>query len=221
MRIKNRLALLAFSVLFAEFAHSQSAPARGWEASIGLLHQGGKDIGFNNGSALRTDNDVGVVAGVGYTFNPNLDLIVGFESATIGYDLTRPSVTTPGVTQRIIGDYESFSPIVKLNYNFLNRPLTPFVSAGLGWAFIDTNIPTGNVFLDCWYDPWWGTICGAFDETKTTDAFTYQLGVGARWMINDVYGLRFEYNKQWVDLERSNGTPSFDQFKLTLVLKYW
>ena len=213
--------LLSLSVLFGNDAYSQTAPERGWEASIGFLQQGGEDIGFNNGASLRTDDDIGVVFGVGYNFNSKLDLIVGFESVTVGYDLVRQSATTPGVTQQIIGDYESFAPVVKLNYNFLNRSFTPFVTAGVGWSFIDTNIPTGDVFVDCWFDPWYGYFCAPFAETKTTEALTYQAGIGARWKINEIYGLRFEYNKQWVDFDGSRGTPNFDQFKLTLVLKYW
>jgi opacity protein-like surface antigen len=214
-------ALLPLSMAHSQASYREEGPQRGWEASIGLMYQDGNEIRFDGGSFLKTDGDFGVIGAVGYTFNPKLDLIFGFESATIGYDLTRQSATTPGLTQQFVTDYETFTPFVKVNYNFLDRPLTPFASAGIGWSFIDTNIPTGNATVECWWDPWWGYVCGAFAETKTTKAFSYQLGVGARWAINDVYGLRLEYQKQWLNLSRAEGHPNFDQLRLTLVVKYW
>jgi opacity protein-like surface antigen len=200
---------------------SETTSERGWEASIGLLYQSAENIGFTGGAFLATEDDIGVVGAIGYRFNPKLDLVFGFESATIGYELTRQSATTPGTTQQIATDYEAFTPFVKFNYNFIDRSLMPFVSAGIGWSFIDTNIPTGNTSFECWWDPWWGYLCGEFAQTKTTKAFAYQLGAGARWTFNDTYGMRLEYQKQWLNLSRAVGTPSFDQLKLTLVVKYW
>ncbi len=222
---RSQWGLLLAALPFVHSAFSQSSTSssqpRGWEASIGVLYRDEETIRFTGGSLLESDDDLGVVGAIGYRFSPKLDLIAGFESASIGYRLTRQSATTPGLTQQIVGDYETFTPFVKVNYNVLDRPLTPFVSAGVGWSFIDTNIPTGNVAVGCWWDPWWGYVCAGFDETRKTDAFTYQIGVGARWAFNDTYGLRFEYQKQWQNLPRASGTPSFDQLQLTLVVRYW
>ena len=213
-------AVLSVSMPIIAQQRSESE-SRGWESSIGLLYQDGAEIGFDGGSFLKADDDVGVIGAVGFNFGSRLDLLFGFESTSVDYELTRQSATTPGLSRQIVGEYDSFTPFVKLNYNFVDRAFTPFISAGVGWSFIDTNIPTGDTFYGCWWDPWWGYVCGGFTETKTVDAFAFQLGVGARWMFNDFYGLRLEYQKQWLDLSRAAGTPSFDQAKLTFVVKYF
>jgi len=209
------------ALLFTPCAMPQSAPKSGWEGSIGLFYQDEQDVGFDGRALLKADDGVGIIGAVGYSFNPRLDLVFGFEAITIDYELIRQSASTLGRTQSLRTEYDSFTPFVKINYNILDRAFSPFVSAGIGWAFIDTNIPEDEVFLGCWWDPWWGYVCSPYAETKQTDAFAYNVGIGARWLFNDAYGLRLEYQKQWLELSKASGAPNFDQLRLTFVAKYW
>ena len=41
---------------------------------------------------------------------------------------------------------------------------TPYVTGGIGYAFIDTNIPDSPPQTACWWDPWWGYVCDTFQE---------------------------------------------------------
>jgi opacity protein-like surface antigen len=215
--ITATFATLAF---FAVPVAAQTEAQTGVEVSIGPLYQTADEIAFDGGATLRSDSGIGVVASVGYRFNSRFDVIAGFEAATFDYELTLQSSSSPTLEQQFRGEYEVFTPFLKVHYNFLDQPLTPFVSGGIGWAFINTDIATGDVYLDCWWDPWYGYVCDAYAETKGTDAFAYHIGVGGRWMFNDTYGLRVEYQKQWMELDRARGTPNFDQVRATFVVKY-
>ena len=69
-------------------------------------------------------------------------------------------------------------------WHLMDGPLTPYVGAGLGWTWIDTNVPTGPPVTGCWWDPWWGYVCYTDYPTKTTDAFSYQAILGVRYEFN-------------------------------------
>jgi hypothetical protein len=94
------------------------------------------------------------------------------------------------------------------------------VTASAGWAWIDTNIATGPPQTGCWWDPWWGYICTTFQNTKSLDGFSYGLGVGARYDINDQFAVKAAYRMQWVDLSNASGTPDIDGFELTFGWKF-
>ena len=61
-------------------------------------------------------------------------------------------------------------------FHFLESNFTPFVTAGLGWTYIDTNIPSGPPETWCWY--WYG--CSTFVPTETSTEFSYNAGLGLR-----------------------------------------
>ena len=72
----------------------------------------------------------------------------------------------------------------------------------------------------CYWDPWYGQICGTFQSTRSTDAFTYDLGLGVRWDLSTGYSLRLVYEKAWYDVENAEDAPDFDKFKLGIVFVY-
>jgi prepilin-type N-terminal cleavage/methylation domain-containing protein len=49
---------------------------------------------------------------------------------------------------------------------------------GLGWTWVDTNIPSGLPETFCWYYPWWGSYCATGTPTHDTTKFSYNLGGG-------------------------------------------
>jgi opacity protein-like surface antigen len=102
-------------------------------------------------------------------------------------------------------------------FNLLQGPLTPYATAGVGWSWIDTDIPDAPPQYACWWDPWWGYYCGGFQSTKTVDQAIYQAGLGLRWDFGSGYSARLGYEKRWLNLGESTGTPGFDQFRLSFV----
>ncbi len=93
---------------------------------------------------------------------------------------------------------------------------TPFITTGVGWNFVDTNIPTAPPQVGCWWNPWYGYICQDFQETKNVDGFAYQLGAGLRYRLNKSLSLSGSYRMSWLDFPKADGTPTFDGFQLIL-----
>jgi opacity protein-like surface antigen len=93
------------------------------------------------------------------------------------------------------------------------------VSAGVGIAYVDTNIPTGVGQTYCYWDPWWGYVCGGYAPTKTENDVSYNAGVGVRYDVNRQFGLQASYNKMWIDFSRASGVPDFDSWRLEFIFR--
>ena len=104
------------------------------------------------------------------------------------------------------------------SYNVLH-PETAFVTAGLGWTYIDTNIPSGLPESSCWYYPWWGQYCGTYVPTHDTTKVSYNAGAGLRLDACTAV-FRFLVNSQWVDFGGSYGSASTLQYRLDLGTKF-
>jgi opacity protein-like surface antigen len=189
----------------------------GWEFGGELIYQDSADFDSDGGASASLDSDLGIALTFGYRFNERLELTFGLDWNNIDYKANIVSATVPGLTATVDGELEAFTPRVGANFNFLEGPITPYVSGMIGYAFIDTNIPDGPPQTSCWWDPWYGQICGTWQDTRSTEEFTYGLGVGVRWDVNDAWSMRFGYDKRWID---SNGSPDLDQIKFGVTMMY-
>ena len=86
---------------------------------------------------------------------------------------------------------------------------------GIGWTFVDSNIPSGPPEGVCWWDPWYGYVCTAYQNTYTKNYFSYNLGLGARWDVYPGFFLRGSVGWQWMDLGKA-GTTDFMGGRLDL-----
>jgi opacity protein-like surface antigen len=210
-------------VLLASIVVSSPALAQGrrtgWEFGLEAVYLDSTDLSFDGGSSASVDDDLGLTLTFGYRFNPNFELQFGIDWSAVDYSAHLVSSNLPGVSIDVSGEYEYFTPRVNAVYNFRDAPITPYVSGGIGWAFIDTNIPTGRVEVGCWWDPWWGQICTPYQSTKDVDEFAYQAGVGVRWDISRYYSMRFGYEKQWIDFQHSSNAD-FDQIRFSFQFTY-
>ena len=148
--------------------------------------------------------------------NTNIEWIM-LDWASVDYDARL--VTGTGSIVRTSGSYEAFTPRVNFQVNLLDRPITPYVMAGIGYGFVDTNIPNGRPQTGCWWDPWYGYICSTVQPTKTVDGFTYQAGAGLRLDAGYNFSVRLAYEVHWMEFGHG-GTPSLDQFKLGFSYRY-
>lgn len=203
-------------------AHAQSGVSReqGWEFGLELIYQLSSDMDFDGGSTVSTEDDLGFSATFGYRFNPRLSAEFAFDWTNVDYRASLASANFPGQSLNVRGEYEMFAPRVNVNFNLLEGDLTPYVNGGIGWAFIDTNIPDGQVVIGCWWDPWWGQICAPYQSTRTVDEFTYQVGAGVRWDFPRGFALRLGYERQWVDFGNSSGSEGWDQIRLNAIFRY-
>lgn len=211
---------IAVTILtLSTFASAQSAPRdRGWELGIDVLYQDKANFDFNGGSKLELDEDLGLSVVFAYRYNAYLEAQFAFDWNSVDY--TGLLVLPNGTSRRASGDMDTFTPRFDVHYNFLNKPITPFVMAGVGFAFIDTNIPEGRPQTGCWWDPWYGYICNNYQDTKDVEEFTYQYGVGIRSDFSRTGSMRFSYERHYLDLSNASNMPYVDQFKVGWIYRY-
>lgn len=217
MRFKSMFMYAAMLSLLSAGVNAQSR-GEGWEFGGDLIYQNSQDIDFDGGTTAQFDSDLGFSLYAGYRFSERLEVQFGIDWSNVDYDVSFQSSTTPGLTFDATGEIEQFTPFVKGNFNFIDGPFTPFITAGIGYSFIDTNIPDGPPQGVCWWDPWYGEICTVYQSTRTTEEFTYNAGLGLRYDLANGYSMRLAYEKHWYDFD--NASLDFDQFKLGFVMRY-
>lgn len=207
-------ALVCVMLAGAPVADAQYREDR-WEFSLGTFYQLGTTIDGQEGTGLETGNDFGFSLGGGYNFTDRFATTFGLQWAGVGYDATALDEDLNPVD--ISGKYDSFTLSGNLVYYLSDGPLSPYVGAGIGWTWIDTNVPNGPPYTWCWWDPWWGYVCSTSYPTETKDAFSYQATIGLRYEFdNDRTFLRLGYTSQWMDFDSSSGTPRFDVIVLDI-----
>ena len=171
------------------------------------------------GGPHQSPDGPGFVAGVDYNFTERLS-----AGASLSYDsrsyVAEAAGDEPGEIFQLKGDLTTTSLMFDGAYNFLTGPLTPFVSGGIGWTWVDTNIVNAPPDVGCWWNPWYGYVCTSFQDTRTVSGLAYQLGVGMRYDFSDVLAADGAYTMRWVDFENATGTPSFDGVQLNLIWKF-
>ena len=213
MKILNLVGLTLALLVGATAADAQDREGK-WEFTLGAAYQLGADLEGEAGSTLETDDDFGFAMMGGYNFSDSFATTFGFQWADIGYDGT--VLQQDGSSLGISGSYEAWTMSGNAIWHLMDGPLTPYVGAGLGWTWIDTNVPTGPPVTGCWWDPWWGYVCYTDYPTKTTDAFSYQAILGVRYEFNPSTFMRLGYTSQWADFENADSTPRFDVVMLEI-----
>jgi hypothetical protein len=132
--------------------------------------------------------------GLGYHLNSHFMVRGEFTFGTPDYEVTFNDLEGRG---------EAFVHAGKLNldFNLVRGPVTPFISGGIGYIFIDSGIPSGSTDYWCWWDYWWGYVCTGSTPTHTTTWFTANAAAGLRWDINDSLFLRLYGGVNWLNAE--------------------
>lgn len=211
--------ILSVALVLSAFASAQSANRnRGWEMGLDLVYQDTNTFEFDGGSDIETDEDVSLSLTFGYRYNSHMEAQFALDWAR--YDYSANLVRAGGAIAPAHGEMETFTPRFNLHYNLLDDPITPYVMAGIGFAFIDTNIPDGRPQTGCWWDPWYGYICTTYHNTLTTEEFTYQYGIGIRSDYSSSGSLRFAYERHYLNLDNASSVPYVDQFKVGMIYRY-
>jgi opacity protein-like surface antigen len=218
--IRNSLLLLA-ALLAAMPACAQSSRRAGTsEIYMGPVFTDGKAYSFEGGSTARTDTGFGLNFGYAYNFDQHLGAGIEFAWSEADYRATvQPGVGNGNAASTINGTLETATVRFLGNYHLLSGPFTPFVTAGFGWTYIDTNIPAGLPDLVCWYYPWYGQYCASYVPTHATTKFSYNAGLGLR--LDAGKGVfRFMVNSQWADFGGNYGSASLIQYRIDFGTKF-
>ena len=225
----KRLALIALlivssSAVFAQYDHQRKerSPAGSrdgrFEGSVILAFQNGVDETSEGGSTLDIDSQVGWGFGVGWNWTTKWNLSYKLAVTKPDYEITIVPEDPANLPASFDHKMSKYSHQFNVTYNFSEKSFTPFVLAGIGWTKLDSNIITGPPNTGCWWDPWWGYICISDWETYKASEFTYNLGLGFRWDINNAVFTRGAYSREFLSLD--NGSLNFDLMTLEIGLMF-
>jgi len=218
------LLIAASSTVLAQYDHqrkerspSGSRDTR-FESSVILVYQNGVEESSEGGSAIDVDNTFGWGFSVGWNWTAKWNLAYRLLSTEPNYLATIVPDDETLVPQTVEHKMTKYSHQLNATYNFSEKAFTPFVMAGIGYTKLDSNIPGGPPNTACWWDPWWGYICISDWETYSTSEFSYNLGLGVRWDINNAVFTRAAYSREFLSLD--NGTLNLDMLTLEMGLMF-
>jgi len=212
----RNLALTILLVAIPCVSSADSNRGQNWEVSVSAVFQDSKSIGGEVGSSLAIESDTGF--GINFVYNLNSKFSVGAD-----FEFLKPkyrAVLTPEnpADDEIIINHEisQFNGRLKGTFNMIDGPFTPFLEAGLGWSYFDSNVADGPPQTGCWWHPWWGYICENFYSTFTETQFSYGLGGGLRYEFVGGMFAKVSYNYWEMDGLGNSEDPSFEAVRLEI-----
>jgi len=208
------LLIAALALTMPALAFAQTNRANSWEWSVAAIYQDSASSGAEGGSNLKLDNEIGFGLNFGYNFTNKLALSGDFEwlrpdfTATLVEDAPTPTSTTIRHTM------SQFNGRIKGTLTFLETPLSPYVEAGIGWSYFDSNVADGPPITGCWWHPWWGYICENFYSTFSSTEFSYGGALGLRYMLRGGMTLKLSVNQYWIDVGSAGGDPELNAARL-------
>lgn len=225
--MKRYIAVILGMCLAASFAQANkiyypAAEKRGgnWETTLQMRWQDSESLGGQYGTGVDIDSGWGLGFGIAYNFDAHWN--IGFEFSNVGadYKATYLADVSGASLQTLSHELDHFSFQTNLTYHFLEGNFTPYVQANLGWSNIDSNIVSGYGYGSCWWDPWWGYVCGRSYSTYDEDGLSWGAGVGLRWDYLSNAFAKLGVNQQWVDIGKGFDDPSFVVTRLEFGWKF-
>jgi len=206
---------------FSSLASAQMVRDRAgtWEAGFLIADMTSESLSGENGAKLEVGSDVGWGFTGGYNFTNRLAVLADWTWSNPSYDATRIREDT-GQPDTISASLDISTLHVKGVFYFLDGALTPFVEAGIGWTYIDSNIVDGPPTTGCWWDPWWGYVCQSFFDTYSETRTSYSAAVGIRWDLRNEMSLRGSYGVLEVDTSSATEDASLDTFRIDLSWRF-
>ena len=218
------LLLLSSTVVLAQYDNRQKERSKfgsrdgRFETSVILAFQTGMDESSEGGSSLEIDSATGWGISIGWNWTARLNLQYRLLSTSPRYRAVIVPEDPDALTQTVEHKMSKYSHQLNATYHFMKGPFTPFVVGGIGYGTLDSNIASEPPVVGCWWDPWWGYICTGEWETFKASEFTYNIGVGLRWDINNAFYSRALYSREFISLK--NGSLDFDTATLEVGLMF-
>lgn len=208
------------SVNAGDFVHEEAVRKGKWEILLSPQYTLAKNLGFDGGTTAKVNDTWGFGLQIGYNFNEHWNLAGYFSWTQPDYQASvQPAPGNSGPARNISGSLQMNTFGGVLTYNVLATPVTPYVEGSLAGTYINTDIADGPPVSGCYWDPWFGYICGTTQPTKSGTYMTYGIGGGLRWDVNRYFLVRGGVRQQWIDLSHT-GIPGFTTFKLDIGFKF-
>ena len=195
--------------------------AGSWDFLLPLTYSQSATIDGQNGSSVSLDDAWGLGLGFAYNFTDRFQLGGLWTWNSRYYTATTSGAGFGGIGRNYTNWMSTSALSLNGTFYLLDGNFSPFVTGGIGFTYIDTNVPTGySGGSTCWWDPWWGYVCNSYTPTYSESDWTYNAGLGVRFDMNRQFALQGGYYKTWVEL--NNGTtPDFDIWRLDFVFRMW
>ncbi len=196
-----------------------------WEFRIGPVFQESKNVEFKGGSNGNSNADIdsttGIKIGTGYYVTDQFIVGMNFGWSQSSFNGNVQS-GVPGTSFVIENGHVDFSTLMFDGTYLLplRSAIKPYVTAGLGWNWINTNIAAGPPQVGCWWDPWWGYVCSGYQPTHGSNSFAYQAGAGVQLNFTRSFTVNVDYRYTWVDLSNTTSTPGFGAIGLMFVWRF-
>jgi len=219
------LMLFSASVL-AQYDHARKADRQRnsdsrdgrFEAGLVVPYQNSASEQGEQGSGIDVKSSAGWGFFVGWNWTESINL-------TYSFMLNKPKYVATLIPDDLVNTpVENGYKLSKMDhrfnatYNILKRPFTPYITGGIGYTKLDSNIPQGLNEAACWWDPWVGYICATDWNTFEASEFTYNVGVGVRWDFSDFLFTKAAYSKEFLSLDK--GSLDFDYLTVELGLLF-
>ncbi|TYK65848.1 outer membrane beta-barrel protein [Colwellia echini] len=212
MMIGSVVGLLASTISTDALANYSHRGER-WESTFKVNYDLDASVNTDGGATTDLNSGWGWGFTLGYNLNQHILLNYDFSASTPSYNTTITTDSGLDVpVSQVLDKYDSQFNVV---YNVLTSAFTPYVQAGAGWSYMDSNIADGPPSSVCWYDPWWGYICNGYQSTYDDTAFSYNVAVGVRYELPNYLFFRASYKQSWVDLKHSD-TASLGGFQVEI-----
>jgi opacity protein-like surface antigen len=227
LTMKHSLLIVASASLFAasQWASAQAFNGAGgaagdWEFRIGPVFQESKKVNFNGGSYADIDSSTGFKIGSGYHLTDQVIIGGNFGHGQSNFNGVVQS-GTPGINAAVENGHVDFNTLMfDATYLLLPGAFKPYGKVGLGWNWLDTNIASGPPQGGCWWDPWFGYICSAYQPTHGSSSFAYQVAGGLQVNLNRSFAIDVDYQYTWIDVQHASGTPGFGAVELLFVWRF-
>ncbi len=205
---KLLLILLSASILSADNSRSEK-----WEFFFTPMFIDSNEVSFDGGSKVDINSRSGFGIGFGYNFNEHLELSLLFASSNANYRGT--IVNEDGSQEDYSSNIYTSSFNIAGTYNFIDGPLTPYITGVIGSTYVDSGVYTGRVGSGCYWDPWYGYICSPYAETYTSTKLNYGASVGVRYDFDNMLYLKAGAGKNWIDFSGSSSND-FTVYDITI-----
>ncbi len=213
------IALIVICATATSLANAQAPRAGQVEFTIGPAYHLSDSYQGRGGSSLDLSSRTGIRLGMEYFSSSKLSL--GFDATWAKPSYDGVLVPDDGSEPVSISHRASiFSGHFTGTYYFSEGPIAPFVEAGLGWTYFDSNISSDSPVVGCWWDPWWGYICTEFYDTYSATNFSYGAGVGLRWNFATDMAINAGYRWLEVEADGLNDKPTLETAVIEFVYRY-
>ena len=211
--IKLSLILLAVVSTNAQAAF-QDSRVKKWEFFLAPQLINSKDLQFEHGGEANISKRSSLAFGFGYNLNSNIELGGRFSSSSSSMSGTIIQDDGENTAVPFTSNLYTSSINFDFTYNFLSGQFTPYITANLGYTYLDSGIPTGNIGTGCgWYFGWY--YCGPVAQTFTSNEFNYGAGLGLRYDFNRKLYIKGGVSKNYIDLNSTN-TPDFTIYQFII-----